>query len=181
MILDIKEMEAILLFTQARKQYLVEWFLEQKSFCDVKELEKAFPLILESYLRNEKISKEIIEHYLDLCNSTPINDYDKDINCFDYERWEELHSQWYNEEIKEMSLQHQEMVSFDYVIFESFFDFISYWGNETKEITQDHIQWNCIRQIQANIFSILWGYEDNKELYFPEHKLIVVPRIFRGN
>lgn len=178
-ILDIEEMEAILLFTQARKQYLVKWFLKQKSFCDVVELEKVFPIILDSYMRDEKIPKETIEYYLDLCNSTPINDYDKEINCFECERWEELHRQWYNEEIKQMPLQQQEIASLDYVVFESLYDFTGYWANEPKEKTQDHIQWNCIRQIQASIFSILWVYEENKEFYFPEHKHTDVPRILK--
>lgn len=175
--LNIKEMEAILLLTQARLQYLLKWFLKHKSFCDVKELEKFFPLVLESYLHNQHIPKITIDHYLDLCNSTPVNDYDESINCFDYERWEKLQHQWYNEEIKKMSLQHQEIASLDYPIYESLFDFISYWVYETKEKKQDLVQHSCIRQIQANIFSILWVYEDNKEFYYPEHKIVSVPRI----
>ena len=175
--LDIKEMEAILLLTQARLQYLLRWFLKYKSFCDVKELEKIFPLVLESYLHNQQIPKTTIDHYLDLCNSTSVNDYDEDINCFDYERWEKLQHQWYNEEIKKMSLQHQEIASLDYPIYESLFDFMSYWVYETKEKKQDLVQHSCIRQIQANIFSILWVYEDNKEFYYPDHKIVSVPRI----
>ncbi|MDE7423325.1 MAG: hypothetical protein K2N51_06495 [Lachnospiraceae bacterium] len=95
--LDIKEMEAILLLTQARLQYLLRWFLKHKSFCDVKELEKIFPLVLESYLHNQQIPKITIDYYLDLCNSTLVNDYDEKINCFDYERWEELQHQWYKD------------------------------------------------------------------------------------
>lgn len=99
-----------------------------------------------------------------MCNfaGNIVGAYDEDSDC-SYEKYEELQYEWY-EKIKSMTLQEQEAANLGYVIFEAFYYFICYWGYTEEVITQNSIQDSCINQIQVNIFSILWYYEENTRI-----------------
>lgn len=124
-------------------------------------------------MQNEKISQATIRHYRELCNFTGniVGEYDEDSGC-SYEKYQELQEHWWDEEIKIMPLHEQQAANLGYVIFEAFYDFISYWEEEKEKVTQEDIQFYCVKQMQANIFSILWNYEESME-----NEMLVTPRM----
>lgn len=169
----IKQMEGILLLTQAKMQPIINWFLQNDCFGKITDLKNAFSDIMACSLQDRKPSINKIADYIRLCYyaGNIVGEYDEDSENCSYEEYEQLQSKWHEEKLK-MTQDEQIMAEFGYVLFETFYYFICYFEFEGEDITKERIQNLCIDQIQNLLFGILWIYDEERKEHFHTYKCV---------